>query len=238
MGILFGGAGGSSSGSVYQPSIRPISADYTNQAYPPRHGTISAPITVGANRILNATTGTFPSGWSVTRAAGGATYLDSSGVLQTASANTIRTDYIWNGSSYVVGGILVEPASANSVPSFTGSLANASLGTAVTGIDATADALPVIPNTSSAAHSLALGSPPTTTQAVFSVIAKANTYAQAGMRENASSGSSAAFSLSSSGSVIKTDKQGSVTPSNATIQALGNSRYRIAFVLEQAPLLR
>jgi hypothetical protein len=140
MGILFGGAGGSSSGSVYQPSIRPISADYTNQAYPPRHGTISAPITVGANRILNATTGTFPSGWSVTRAAGGATYLDSSGVLQTASANTIRTDYIWNGSSYVVGGILVEPASANSVPSFTGSLANASLGTAVTGIDGTADA--------------------------------------------------------------------------------------------------
>jgi hypothetical protein len=54
------------------------------------------------------------------------------------------------------------------------------------------------------------------------------------MRENASSGSSAAFSLSGSGSVIKTDKQGSVTPSNATIQALGNSRYRIAFVLTNA----
>lgn len=239
MALPIGFYGGSNQSAYSQASQQVLpygemQLQFRQQEYPPFFGQKSAPITVGTNRILDATTATFPPGWSVTRAAGGATYLDSSGVLQTASANTARIDYLYNGTTWVVGGLLVEPASANSVPSFTGSLANASLGTNVTGIDGTVDAIPVIPNTGNAAHAFTLGSPPTTTQAVFSAIAKPNTYAQAGLRENASSGSSAAFALSGSGSVINTDKQGSIVPSNATIQALGNSRYRISFVLTNA----
>ena len=51
----------------------------------------------------------------VSRAGAVATYFDSSGTLQTASANTARTNYTWNGSAWVNAGTLIEPAATNQV---------------------------------------------------------------------------------------------------------------------------
>ncbi|WP_461346531.1 beta strand repeat-containing protein [Bradyrhizobium sp. USDA 4451] len=42
-----------------------------------------------------------------------ATYFNSSGVLSTAATNTARTNYTYNGSSWVNSGTLIEPAATN-----------------------------------------------------------------------------------------------------------------------------
>lgn len=54
--------------------------------------------------------------------ASSATYIDSSGVVQTAAANVARTNYIYNGSTWVSGGTLLEPARTNAIDNgyFTG----------------------------------------------------------------------------------------------------------------------
>ncbi|GLR89780.1 phage head spike fiber domain-containing protein [Bradyrhizobium iriomotense] len=48
----------------------------------------------------------------VSRASTG-TYFDNTGTLQTASSNVARSNYIYNGSSWVLGGTLIEPAATN-----------------------------------------------------------------------------------------------------------------------------
>ena len=47
-----------------------------------------------------------------TRASSG-TYFDSSGVMQTASTNVARLNHLYNGTSWVAAGLLVEPAATN-----------------------------------------------------------------------------------------------------------------------------
>src|SRR5688500_17173140 len=61
-------------------------------------------------RIFDATNGTRPSGWALTRASS-ASYTNSSGVLSTAASDAERLDY--NGASLALLGLLIEPASAN-----------------------------------------------------------------------------------------------------------------------------
>jgi hypothetical protein len=83
-------------------------------------------------RIFDATTGTRPTAWSLTTATG-KTYVNSSGVLSTAGANTERLDY--NPSGLALLGLLYEPSVTNWVfPSnaVTGSSAGYNFGGAVT----------------------------------------------------------------------------------------------------------
>jgi hypothetical protein len=63
-------------------------------------------------QLFNASTGTRPTGWSLTTAAG-KTYVNSSGVLSTAGANTERLDY--NPSGLALLGLLYEGSIANQV---------------------------------------------------------------------------------------------------------------------------
>lgn len=62
-------------------------------------------------RIFNASTGTRPTGWAISRAST-ATYLNSSGVIATASANAERLNY---NTSATLLGLLIEPAATNLV---------------------------------------------------------------------------------------------------------------------------
>jgi hypothetical protein len=109
---LFGGRGSSQGGSYSQTTLLPYPA-----ALPPYYGIHSpgvadigeAPATDATNRILDASTATLPAGWSESRASS-ATYYNSSGVVSTASSNTLRNDYTSGG---VLRGYLLEPASSN-----------------------------------------------------------------------------------------------------------------------------
>lgn len=65
------------------------------------------------------TTGNGPSQSWVSRSSS-ATYFDSTGTLQTASSGTARSSaYYYNGSSWVLGGTLIEPAASNQIPNNT-----------------------------------------------------------------------------------------------------------------------
>lgn len=88
-------------------------------ALPPFYGIYSpgvagvgeVPATDAANRILNASTATLPTGWSEARSTT-ATYYNSSGVVSTASSNTLRNDYTSAGS---LRGYLLEGAATNTM---------------------------------------------------------------------------------------------------------------------------
>jgi len=54
-------------------------------------------------------------GQSFVSRASTATYFDSSGVMQTAAANTARTNYTYDGSNWVTSGTLIEPSAINLV---------------------------------------------------------------------------------------------------------------------------
>jgi hypothetical protein len=111
---LVGGRGSNQAGS-YQP-IQIVTPPYP-VGLPPNYGIKSpgvagvgeAPATDATHRILNASTSTLPTGWSEARASS-ATYYNSSGVVSTASSNTLRNDYTSGG---VLRGYLIEPASSN-----------------------------------------------------------------------------------------------------------------------------
>jgi hypothetical protein len=97
-GVIFG-RGGSNQSAAYQPVGRTVSPDFTNQAYPPRHGLLTAPPfpadpTVSASFSVDFTAASpsLPSQMTLSRASS-ATYFDSSGTLQTATSNVARFDY-------------------------------------------------------------------------------------------------------------------------------------------------
>jgi hypothetical protein len=89
-----------------------------------------------------------------TRASTG-TYLDSDGLLKTATTNTPRIEYDINGNRK---GLLIEEARTNLLP-YSGDFANAAwvksnmpLGAGVTAPDGTTNSTKLIPNTVSAEH--------------------------------------------------------------------------------------
>jgi len=63
--------------------------------------------------ILSAASGLRPPGYAISRPSAG-TYIDSSGVLRTAAANTERVDYSFGGALL---GLIVEPARTTIIPS-------------------------------------------------------------------------------------------------------------------------
>jgi len=85
--------------------------------------------------VSNNVTSVFPpfymgGGQAFVSRASTATYFDSSGVLQTAAINTARTNYTYNGSSWVNSGTLLEPAATNKIRNNT--MAGAVASSAVT----------------------------------------------------------------------------------------------------------
>ena len=70
------------------------------------HGLIAGPVVFDMMREVLDSRITF------TRASSG-TYFDSSGVMQTASTNVARLNHLYNGTSWVAAGLLVEPAATN-----------------------------------------------------------------------------------------------------------------------------
>jgi hypothetical protein len=115
-GVIFG-RGGSNQSAAYQPVGRIESPDFTNQAYPPRHGLASpygpfpAPPNVAADFSADFINGaaSLPSQMTLTRASSG-TYTDSSGIVQTATSNVARFDYDGYGSPK---GLMIEEQRTN-----------------------------------------------------------------------------------------------------------------------------
>lgn len=73
-------------------------------------GTFTRP---GANETATGDPFYLAANQSFVSRATSATYFDSSGGMQTAAANVARTNYIYNGSTWVSGGTLIEPARTN-----------------------------------------------------------------------------------------------------------------------------
>src|SRR3954469_10798013 len=111
---LVGGRGSNQSASYFPVQI--VLPPYP-VALPPNYaihspgvvGVGEAPATDATHRILNASTATLPTGWSLSRSTT-ATYYNSSGVVSTASSNTLRNDYTSAGS---LRGYELEPAATN-----------------------------------------------------------------------------------------------------------------------------
>jgi hypothetical protein len=111
---IVGGRGSTGSAS-YSPVQ--LTIPHYPVALPPFYGISSpgvagvgeAPATDATHRILNASTATLPTGWSEARSTT-ATYYNSSGVVSTASSNTLRNDYT---SAGVLRGYEIEPAATN-----------------------------------------------------------------------------------------------------------------------------
>ena len=90
-----------------------------------------------------------------------ATYFDSTGTLQYAAANTARTNYTYNGSSWVSAGTLTEPAATNLI-TYSNSLSAGDNGSVVanaaTAPDGTLTAYQFVENTANGAHDISSNS--------------------------------------------------------------------------------
>lgn len=178
------------------------------------------------------TTSSIPADLTFSRASG-ATYFDSSGVLQTASSNTARFDNKYNGTSWVPAGLLVEEQRTNSVTSqnvTTWSQFNMTVGSTVTGLDGASSAYPITPTAASGNHGVAQAGTLTVvnSSATFSAFIKVNGYTQVAFRESSTSGSTAVFNLSGAGSVAGT--YNALAGVSASIISLGSGWYRISAV--------
>lgn len=111
---IAGGRGSTTSAAYFPAQL--VTPPYP-VGLPPHYGIYSpgvagvgeAPATDATHRILDASTATLPTGWSEARASS-ATYYNSSGVVSTATSNTLRNDYT---SGAVLRGYLLEGASTN-----------------------------------------------------------------------------------------------------------------------------
>jgi len=132
--------------SLVSPVVRPV----IGQA-----GTSAPP-------VFDFTGGSLPAGVTLQRASGG-TYVDNAGVLHLASTDAARFDHAYDGGSFVLQGLLVEPQRTNKA------LATQSLGTgalwnpirssvsadAAAAPDGTTTADKVVANTDNNSHGLA-----------------------------------------------------------------------------------
>jgi hypothetical protein len=183
-----------------------------------------------ATRVMNAATPTFPS-WTFTRSGTGATHFNSSGVLTVSTANTPRITYKYNGSTWVLAGMLYEPASTNYQNGlFAGSNVNFDGG--VTGIDGTTTTNEFTPNTTNGFHGFAISSTFTGVRASFSIVVNSD-YSQNLFRESLSTGDGAGWNLSPGGTVFTGVTSGHGT-SNGTIENLGNGFFRCSCLVTLA----
>lgn len=227
-GVIFGGLGGSNQGQTYYvPS--PIFPPSQQPWPPPLNGVVKpAP---GWQRIFDAGTATRPAAFADARASA-ASYFDSSGTLKSVSSNAERIDYIYNGSTWVLGGLLVEDTDTDQISSsdistwFTGSTTTA-LTTSILGTSPAANSYSIaqaagfgrdqVAAPSASIHSLS-------TPTYWSCYVKANGYNFAGFRESGASGAMCMWDLSSGGSVVGVS--GGFF-SNQTITSLGGGVFKI-----------
>lgn len=164
-------------------------------------------------------------------------YFNSSGVLSSASINTARFNYKWDGSNWTLTGLLVEDQRTNSCyNSDLTAWSNPGAGntvTATTGLDGTSDAYLVVPSTGFGSHMTYLpGTSLTTANPVtYSCYVTASGYTKVAIRECVGSGTGYNFDLASGGSVIGSfNSNSNLAVSNPTIDAVGSGGvFRITF---------
>lgn len=178
-------------------------------------------------------TPSLPATLSLSRATVG-TYFDSSGVMSSAAINVARFQYIYNGTSFVKAGLLVEEQRTNGVVADDISNnaiwtpLNNSVGTAVTGIDGTSNAHKITRN-AGLAHGLVYtpGNIVTTASPVtYSAYVKASGYSNFALREG-NAGSGVGLNFSGAGSVMGLYSAGSYTASGGSVANLGNGFYQV-----------
>jgi hypothetical protein len=187
-----------------------------------------------------------PNQFKVSRAST-ATAWSSSGVLTVYQPDVPRIAYTWDGSAWTSAGLLVEDSRTNNVPTTltSGSHWNDPLGpngitigyaTPVAGPDGTNSAFTLTPSTNSNAHMVYwdLVALTTASPVALSCYVKPNGYSQVALRECATSGTGATFTLSGSGTVDGYFNQtgGTWSTSGATIEKEGNTGWwRISIVI-------
>jgi hypothetical protein len=179
-----------------------------------------------ADKSLTAYTGPTP---SYSRASTG-TYFTSSGVLTSAAINGPRFDHVFNGSSWVSKGLLVEEQRTN-VCTYSEDFTNgvwsktrSSISSnATTAPDAASTADKLIEGASSTTHLVTFT---TVTGAVFSVFAKASERSWIALQQSLP-GNFCYFNLSS-GSV------GSASGATGSITSVGNGWYRCSIAVTSA----
>jgi hypothetical protein len=137
-----------------------------------------------------------------------ATVTDSNGYIKWAPHNLLLASEQFDTSSWTRGNIASITANAVAAPNGT----------------TTADL--IVPNTTNGSHRVYTTNF-TATVHTFGCFVKANGYTKVGLRESATSGAGAAFSLSGSGSVLATYDASGGTVSAATITSLANGWYLI-----------
>jgi hypothetical protein len=179
-----------------------------------------------ADKSLTAYTGPTP---SYSRASTGA-YFNASGVLTTAAVNAPRFNHVYNGSSWVSKGLLVEEQRTN-VCTYSEDFTNGVWTKTRSSISSNAT---TAPNGTSTADKLIEGASSTThvvtfttvTGGVFSVFAKASERSWIALQQN-SPGNYCYFNLSS-GTV------GSASGSTGSITSVGNGWYRCSIAVTSA----
>jgi hypothetical protein len=226
--------GGSNQGTLTQmlrqsASQRTLSQIINPPGASPQQIITPPPIVTGptTHRIFNATTALQPASLACVRSGATGTYWDSSGVLQTASANTVRFDNSYNGSTWAANGMLVEGSFTNDSPTdltaynnfnmvITGGASDPHGGTS---------AYTLQPSTGGSGNHLIYiaNTNPGNRTTPFSALVKPNGYGQFILRSGTTAGSGAVFNLTGSGSVAGTynANAGADSVANAAIVQLG-----------------
>jgi hypothetical protein len=180
-------------------------------------------------------------GQSFVSRASTATYSNSSGVLSTAAANVARSNYTYNGSSWVANsGTLIEPAATNILS--TSSTFSATSGTATdtvnaaTAPDGTTTATQLIESTANSRHYLSQFLPAITAGAAYSysvfVKADARTYAFISGGKSGSPFTRGGIMVNlSNGSFTNSNVGRPTSVTNQTVIAVGNGWYRVTMTV-------
>ncbi len=175
------------------------------------------------------------------------TYFDSSGTMQYATTSVARTNYTYNGGSWVNSGTLIEPAATNLLSPSQGKFSSWSYGSYITSIvdntiaapDGTTTASTVTTNTTGASN----WSNPTTcptitagssyTASMFLKAGTASTFQIEAGKSDGTDGATIRGSLAS-GTITSTFSNTSGTYVSSGIQALANSWYRVWVTFQTA----
>ena len=165
-----------------------------------------------------------------TRASGG-TYLDSDGILKTASTNIPRIEYAADGT---LKGLLIEEQRTNTcnnadfATNWTSAAVTATANGAVSP-NGNTDALVLTPDSDAASvrRYFHAGSAVSASSVVHSVFVKSNGVDQVAIRESFSTGASAVWTLSTA-TLDGVHNAGNLAVAETNIQSVGNGWYRIS----------
>lgn len=164
-----------------------------------------------------------------------ATYFDNTGTMQTAAVNAARTNYTYNGSSWVNKGTLIEAAATNlwttSTAAWTCKACTSTTQSGTTPVGTTE--VVMTEDTTSDFHRMNLASNITANSTLtytFSVFAKQITtgrYAKVAVTDGGNNGYSATYDLSTA-TLAGSGAAGTGTFSGSSISNYGNGWYRIS----------